>query len=293
MLEPSAVEASLTEPNQTLVDPQLRRALDPRAALATRRRLERDLRAAVAGGGLVLYYQPRLQLASGAIVGAEALLRWPHPRQGLISAATFIPIAERTELATEIGGFVLLAACTEAVQWPRHGRQPAATVSVNVSARQFADCVLLKQLSAALEASGLPPEHLVLELAESMMAEIDLDVLLMLAAIRDLGVGLALDDFGAGFASLCMLKRLPLSIVKIDRSLVRGLPNDREDAAIVQAAIAAGHALGLTIVAEGVETAAQHGFLSDIGCDEGQGFLFSHPRPSAAFATRMVLAAAT
>ncbi len=289
MLEDWKGDASPGESDQRLISRQLRRALDPRAGPSARRRLERDLRAATAGGGLVLYYQPRLHLASGTIFAAEALLRWPHPRQGLISPATFFPIAERTDLVNEIGRFVLGTACREAMQWPAHEGRPAPGVSVNISARQLADGVLIEHLTSALELSGLPPERLELELTESMMLEVDFETLLMLSAIRDLGVGLALDDFGTGHASLSMLKRLPLTSMKIDRSLIRGLPEDREDAAIVRAAIATAHALGLTAVAEGIETESQRAFLCSIGCDEGQGFLFSHPQPPAALATRLML----
>lgn len=289
MLSQWTVDAPPGGPDQRLASRQLRRALDPHVGHATRRRLERDLRAATAGGGLVLYYQPRLQLASGAIVAAEALLRWPHPRQGLISPATFFPIAERTDLVNEIGRFVLNTACQDAMQWPTAGNRRPPNVSVNVSARQLTDGVLIEQLSSALEISGLPPERLELELTESMMLEIDFETLLTLSAIRDLGVGLALDDFGTGHASLAMLKRLPLTVMKLDRSLVRTLPEDREDAAIVRAVIATGHALGLTAVAEGIETETQRAFLSGIGCDEGQGFLFSHPQPAAALVTRLML----
>lgn len=271
--------------------PQLRRVLDPRAGLSTRRRLERDLRTAVAGRGLVLYYQPRLSLASGTIVAAEALLRWPHPRQGLISPATFFPIAERTDLVNEIGGFVLATACREASQWPVNARRPAPFVSVNVSARQLSDGVLINHVASALELSGLPAERLELELTESMLLEVGFETLLTLSAIRDLGVGLALDNFGTGHASLSMLKRLPFTTVKIDRSLVRSVPEDREDAAIVRAIVTTGHALGLTAVAEGIETESQRAFLAAVGCNEGQGFLFSHPQPAAALATRLVLMA--
>ena len=291
MLEQWMVDAPLNASDQRLESRHLRRTLDPRADLSTRRRLERDLRAAVAGGGLVLYYQPRLHLGSGAIVAAEALLRWPHPRQGLISPATFFPIAERTDLVNEIGRFVLCAACQEATGWPASGSRLAPSVSVNISARQLTDGVLIEHLSRALELSGLAPERLELELTEGMMLEIDFETLLTLSAIRDLGVGLTLDDFGTGHASLSMLKRLPLTAMKIDRSLVRELPEDREDGAIVRAVIAAGHALGLTAVAEGIETESQRAFLAGIGCDEGQGFLFSHPQPAAALATRFMLMA--
>jgi len=277
-----------SQPQQN--NPLVRRALDPRAGVSTQRRLERDLKTAVFAGGLVLHYQPRLALGSGAIVAAEALLRWPHPRLGLISPATFIPIAERTNLITEIGGIVLRGACLEAVPWlaAAAGAAPPA-VSVNVSARQITGGAVLGQIAAALDASGLPAERLELELTESTMLETSLETTLTLAAVRDLGVGIALDDFGTGYASLATLKRLPLTAVKLDRSLIRALPEDREDAAIVQALVATGHALGLTVVAEGIETEVQRAFLAGIGCDEGQGFLFSHPQPASAFATRLMV----
>ena len=282
MVAEKTLEEAGSQPQQS---PLLRRALDPRVGVSTQRRIERDLKGAVFEGGLVLYYQPRLALASGSIVAAEALLRWPHPRLGLISPATFIPVAERTNLITEIGGIVLRGACREAVPWL--GTTPPI-VSVNVAARQVTDGALLGQIAVALDASGLPAERLELELTESTMLEISLETTLTLAAVRDLGVGIALDDFGTGYASLATLKRLPLTAVKLDRSLIRALPEDREDAAIVQALVATGHALGLTVVAEGIETEVQRAFLAGIGCDEGQGFLFSHPQPASAFATRLM-----
>ena len=239
-----------------------------------RRQLERELRAATAAGKLILHYQPRLALASGAIGTNEALVRWPSRKRGLVPPSKFIPIAEQSDLINLIGAWVLLEACTEAMRWDGHG------LSVNISARQLQSGVLPMQLALALEQSGLPPERLELELTESMLVDGSIDTLLALSAIRDLGVGLALDDFGTGFASLSMLKRLPLTVMKLDRSLVRDLPANHEDAAIVQAVVATGHALRLIVVAEGIETEAQRAFLSGIGCDEGQGFLFSHPLPA-------------
>ncbi len=245
-----------------------------RAEATERRRMQRDLDAATAAEDFILYYQPRLSLASGDIVGAEALIRWPHRKRGLISPANFIPAAERTGQITAIGGWVLRKACEVAAGWPQDW-----SVSVNVSARQLEDGALLQQVAEALEESGLSPEQLEIELTESLLVDVGMDTLLSLSAIRDLGVGLALDDFGTGFASLAMLKRLPLTVMKLDRSLVRDLPHDREDAAIVRAVIQTGHALGLTVVAEGIETEPQRAFLSATGCDEGQGYLFSHPLP--------------
>ena len=250
---------------------------------ADRRRMERELRAATATGALVLHYQPRLCLASGAIEVNEALIRWPDRKRGLIPPSSFIPLAERNDLINLIGAWVLIEACTEAAGWGVH------RLSVNVSARQLQSGVLLGQLAMALERSSLPPDCLELELTESMLVDGSADTLLALSAIRDLGVGLALDDFGTGFASLSMLKRLPLTVMKLDRSLIRELPFNREDAAIVRAVIGTGHAMRLTVVAEGIETEAQRAFLSGIGCDEGQGYLFSYPLPAAQLRSKLGL----
>ncbi len=288
-IEMPGAEISEDDDRQATPYPRLHSALDPRAVLATERRLGRDLKAAVAEGGFALYYQPRLCLSSGAIVGAEALLRWPHPRLGLISPATFLPLAERSGLITEIGGIALQAACQNAAAWPPPAFGPEPAVSVNISAQQIEAGALLDQLARALETSGLTPERLQLEITERAAVGTDLETVLTLAAIRDLGVGIALDDFGAGHASLAQLKHLPLTDVKLDRSLIRSLPEDRDDAAIVQALVTTGHALDLTVVAEGIETEAQRAFLAGIGGDQGQGFFFGHPQPSAAFATRLML----
>lgn len=239
-----------------------------------RRRLERKLRAAAAAGAFILHYQPRLSLATGAVKANEALIRWPDRKHGLMPPHSFIPVAEQSDLINLISAWVLLEACTEAMGWGQH------RLSVNVSARQLQSGALPIQMAAALEQSGLPPDRLELELAESMLVDGSTDTLLTLSAIRDLGVGLALDDFGTGFASLSLLKRLPLTAMKLDRSLVRDLPDNREDAAIVRAVIGTGHAMGLVVVAEGIETEAQRAFLSGVGCDEGQGTLFSHPLPA-------------
>lgn len=259
-------------PGEDLVPARFRATPQPRAEAARLRRLRRDLAVAVEQQELVLHFQARLSLATGRRTDLEALLRWPHPRRGMLPAATFIPLAEQTGQIIAVGGWVLLAACREAMRWPEPW-----VVSVNVSARQIADRVLLGQVAAALDASGLNPERLELDLAESTLVGIDVDTLLTLSAIRDLGAGIGLDDFGAGIASLTMLKRLPLTTIKLDRSLVRDLPFDRDDAAIVRASIDTAHALGLTVVAEGIETEPQRAFLSGCGCDEGQGYLFGRP----------------
>jgi len=251
-------------------------APDSKSEANVHRRIEQDLRQAVAQENLLLHYQPRICCLDGTVTGAEALVRWPHRRRGLVSPAFFIPLAEENGLIVPIGAYVLRTACVEAMTWPGGN----AIVSINVSARQLAERALLAQVANALEISGLAPERLELELTESMLLDVDTDALFCLSALRDLGIGLALDDFGTGFASLGMLRRLPLTAMKIDRSLVRDLPNDREDVAIVRAAVQTGHAMGLHVVAEGVETEAQRDFLAAIGCDEGQGYLFARPMPA-------------
>lgn len=251
------------------------------ADTAERRRLEHDLRQAVQQDAFTFHFQPRFSLRSGEITGAEALLRWPHRRRGLVSPSAFVPLAEQTGLINKIGGFALQRACAEAMLWPR------GTVAVNVSPRQLADQHLIGQVAAALEATGLAPERLELELTESMLLHVDADMLLSLSALRDNGIGLALDDFGTGFASLGMLRRLPLTTMKLDRSLVRDLPDQPEDVAIARAAVQTGHALGLTVVAEGVELESQQDFLAAIGCDEAQGYLLARPMPAEQFRARL------
>jgi EAL domain-containing protein (putative c-di-GMP-specific phosphodiesterase class I) len=247
----------------------------PRAEQAHLRRLRRDLTLATEHEGFVLHYQPQVVLGTGRVVGAEALIRWPHRRRGLIPPGVFIPVAEQSGLISDIGAWVLRAACAEAVRWPG-----AMRVSVNVSARQLHAQHLLAQVGGALESSGLDPERLEIELSESMLRDDEVETLLSLAALRDLGVGVALDDFGAGLASLSMLKRLPLEQIKIDRGLVRTLPDDTEDVAIVRAIVDTAHALGLDVVAEGVETEGQRALLAALGCDQAQGLLFSPPLPA-------------
>lgn len=243
-------------------------------AEAERRRLEQDLRRALPGGEFLVYYQPRVCLRGGGPVGAEALVRWRHRRRGLVAPGAFIPLAERCGLITDIGGWVMRAACIEAASWPG-----GATVSVNVSAAQLAGGVLARQVAEALAASGLPPGRLELELTESMLVDAGAETLLSLSALRDRGISLALDDFGSGYAGIAALKRLPLTALKLDRSLLQGLPYERQDVAIVRALVEMAHALDLTVVAEGIATETQRLCLADMGCDEGQAYLFGRPVP--------------
>ena len=238
--------------------------------------LENDLGRAVREGSLSVEYQPRVCLATRGIVGAEALARWPHRRQGMISPGVFIPIAERSDLIVELGGWVLTKACSEVAGWPSH-----PVVSVNVSGRQLAGGVILKQIKHALSVSTLPARQLEIELTESMLVDADIEMLLTLSAVRDLGIGIALDDFGTGYASLGALKRLPLTVMKLDRSLVSGVPRFAEDTGIAKAMVATARALGLEVVAEGIEDEEQRMFLAELGCREGQSYFFGRPTTSA------------
>jgi EAL domain-containing protein (putative c-di-GMP-specific phosphodiesterase class I) len=242
-----------------------------------RRRLTEDLRGAIGRGEMCVHYQPRISLADGRAAGAEALLRWYHPTHGAVSPDTFIPLAETSDLILRLGGWVLREATREAAQWPA----AAGTISVNVSARQVECGLLPAQVARALAESGLPSARLDLELTESLSLEDSPETLRMLAALRDQGIGLALDDFGTGYGSLARLRRLPFTSLKLDRSFVGNLPEDREDAAILRAVRDLAAALRLRLVAEGVERETQRRFLAGLGCEEAQGWLFGRPVPPA------------
>lgn len=246
-------------------------------------RLSSDLANAIKSGQLVLNYQPRVCLGSHAIVAAEALARWPHRRRGMIPPTTFIALAEQTGLIVQLGQWALTAACKEAVAWP-----VGTHVSVNASSAQLVDDTLLHQILTALGESGLPPDRLEVELTEGVLVNADIATLLTLSAIRDLGVGLALDDFGTGYASLSSLKRLPITCLKLDRSLLRGVLRHPEDTEIVRAVVAIGKALGLQIVAEGVDSDAQRLFLADLGCHQAQSFFFGRPVSAERFRSDLV-----
>lgn len=269
------------------VDPALpgrfRMTPDVRAEAADRRRMERELAAATREGRLALHYQPRLLLEGGRPLGAEALIRWPHRKRGMMPQGMFLPVAERSGQVVAIGAWAMAAACRDAAAWP--GEQ---VVSVNIAAPHLASPDLLGHIAAALEASGLPPERLELGLSESVLPEVDGDVFLALAAVRDLGVGLSVDDFGSCVGSLTLLRRLPLSMLRLDRSLIREVPHDVESVAIVRAVIEAGHALGLGVGAVGIEAERQRAVLADCGCDEGQGPLFGAPLDAPRIGPRLV-----
>lgn len=238
--------------------------------------LETSMRHALAREEFLVVYQPKRSIASGALTGVEALLRWRHPELGLLSPDRFIPIAEETGLIVPIGKWVLDTACAQQMTWREQGLEPIS-VAVNLSPRQLFDDHIVHDISDALTRSGMEPEWLELEITESMVMQDAGDAIMVLRAIKELGAKLAIDDFGTGYSSLSLVKRMPLDAIKIDRSFINDLLTDPNDRAIAEAVISLGQALKLRVVAEGVETEAQEAFLRERGCSEMQGFLFSRP----------------
>jgi diguanylate cyclase (GGDEF)-like protein len=240
--------------------------------------LENALRRAIERNELLLHYQQRVELRSGAIIGAEALVRWMHPEWGLVHPARFIPLAEETGLIVPIGEFVLREACRQARAWIDEGLKPGV-VSVNLSARQFRQEGLVRRVSRVLVDTGLDPQHLEMELTEStVMHSVDAAIA-TLQGLKSLGLSLSVDDFGTGYSSLAYLKNLPLDKLKIDRSFVRdiGAGAEANEGVLAQAIISLGHNLNLHVVAEGVETDAQVRFLKKHKCDEVQGYFYGEP----------------
>ena len=254
------------------------------AAARERVRLQSGLRQALERGEFVLYYQPRIEPLAGRITSAEALLRWQHPQRGLLLPEAFIELAEETALIEGLGAWVIDEACAQMARWREQGLH-LRRVSVNVSPRQLVSGQLPAQVRAALERHALPPQALELEVTESLLTGNVGQAVAQLAELRDLGVSIALDDFGTGYSSMAMLQQLPIDVMKIDRAFVRDLGRagaEGEGAlAIIRAIVAMARSLGLHLVAEGVETAAQAAVLQDMGCDEFQGFLYGRPVPAA------------
>jgi len=247
----------------------------PRAESAERRELLHELEHAAERGELLLHYQPQVDLSSGRVVAAEALIRWQHPRLGLVPPVRFIPLAEESGLIVPIGNWVLRTACAQAQAWRRQGLD--LRVAVNLSARQFGLDDLAATVAGALQASGLDPGRLELELTESCIVEDAKAAALQLGAIAALGTPIALDDFGTGYSSLSLLNRFSISVLKIDQSFVRGITGDPYAAALVSAINAMAHSLGMKSVAEGVETPEQLALLKGCGCDMVQGYLLARP----------------
>ena len=247
--------------------------------------LEHSLRRALERNELLLHYQPKVNLETGMIVGAEALLRWQHPEWGLIAPERFIPIAEETGLIVQIGAWVIRTACNQARLWQDAGLPPVV-MSVNLSARQFRQESFVKVVTQILHETGLKPEQLEMELTESMLMHNANAAISILAGLKSIGVRLSLDDFGTGYSSLSYLSRLPIDTLKIDRSFVQhiGDQDECDNGILAQAIISLGHSLNLTVIAEGVETGDQLKFLKAHQCDEVQGFYFCKPTAAGEFA---------
>ncbi len=241
--------------------------------------VENSLRRGLEQGEFLLHYQPQINLASGAIVGLEALVRWQHPDFGLVPPLRFIPVAEESGLIVPLGEWVLREACRQNRAWQQAGL-PAIPVAVNLSAHQFHQKNLAQTISGALQESGLDARYLELELTESVVMRGSESTVETLARLKQMGLMLSIDDFGTGYSSLSYLKRFPIDKLKIDRSFVRDVTLDQDDAAIAGAIIAMAHSLRLKVIAEGVETQEQSDFLKEQGCDEIQGYLFSRPLPA-------------
>ena len=261
------------------------------ARLVDRAVMEEDLRQALATGQLVLHYQPQVNSA-GQLLGAEVLVRWLHPQRGLIAPGQFIPLAEEVGLIAAIGGWVLEATCLQLARWAMQPTLSGLTLSVNVSSHQFRQADFVERVGQILLHSGADPKRLRLELTESIMVR-DVDhVVAKMSALRAQGVGFSLDDFGTGYSSLAYLKRLPIDQLKIDQGFVKDILSDHNDAAIAKMVIALADSIGLSVIAEGVETQEQRDCLAALGCHEYQGYLFGRPVPVKDFEASLLRAAA-
>jgi EAL domain-containing protein (putative c-di-GMP-specific phosphodiesterase class I) len=253
-----------------------------RARMLDRLRTEADLRGALDRHEFDLHYQPIVSLADGSVAAVEGLIRWQHPTRGLVPPVAFIPIAEETGAIIEMGRFVIARACADAARWNAMcpGTPPVA-VNVNLSALQLADAGLPDFVATSLAASGIPSGQLGLEITETVVFDDNADHVGRLLDIKRLGVRLLLDDFGTGYSSFGHLRRFPLDVLKLDRSFVAGMGRDETDTAIVVATRQLARALGLVVVAEGVETREQLASLQAIGCEFAQGYYFARPLPRA------------
>ena len=255
---------------------------DMQSAVAARAALETDLRVAVSQEQFILHFQPQVD-SDGHIIGSEALLRWHHPARGLLGPGQFIPLAEETGLILGVGRWVLRQACAVLATWAGDPDTMALQLAINVSARQFRQPEFVAEVRQALADSGAAPGRLKIELTESIVLDDVEDTIAKMAALKDIGVGFSMDDFGTGYSSLSYLTRLPLDQLKIDQSFVRNLPGSSTDAVVAQSIINLANSLGLSVIAEGVETEAQRTFLFAHGCPAYQGYLFSKPVPVADF----------
>jgi len=241
-----------------------------------------ELHRAVDEGEFLLFYQPQVNLITGEITGAEALLRWHHPERGILSPIAFLPALERGTLAVTVGSWVLDEACAQAAYWRRNGA-PNLRMGVNLFGAQFHVGNLVTEVIEALERHGLPPEALELEITENIAPDNDDVVLNCLHQLHNYGVGIALDDFGTGYASLSLLKTYPLTRIKIDQSFVHGMLEHEQDASVIRATLDIARSFKLETIAEGIETESQQFYLLEKECMEGQGYLFGKPVPAAQF----------
>lgn len=251
---------------------------DMNARIIERRRLESDLRFAIKHGELRLHFQPRYRIADGRLVGAEALVRWQHPERGLISPDTFIPIAEETGLILSLSNWVIDTACSYATRWPEN-----LFVSINLSPTEFKRGNLVERVQKTLYDSGIDPARVELEITESVMLEDAAGALEIMRTLKRLGVRIAMDDFGTGYSSLSYLRTFPFDGLKIDRSFLNRLADSEDDKSIIQAIVGLGHALSLTVTAEGIESAEHLNLLKAVSCDEGQGYFLSRPLDTDSF----------
>jgi EAL domain-containing protein (putative c-di-GMP-specific phosphodiesterase class I) len=262
---------------------------DIRQVAVERLDIENSLRWGIDRGQLRLLYQPQVDLATGVIVGYEALVRWQHPERGVLMPDQFIKIAEECGLITSVGHWVLQEACHEAARWQGlgpHGEHPR--IAVNMSPYELAQRGLSQAIRRTLDESGLDPHLLCIEVTESAMMDASETTLDTLRAIRELGIQLAIDDFGTGFSALSYLKRFSPDFLKVDRSFVAGLCKEVEDTAIVTAMVRLCQGVGVTTIAEGVETEEQLSYLRSLDCEWGQGYLFSRPIPATEVRGRLI-----
>jgi predicted signal transduction protein with EAL and GGDEF domain len=246
------------------------------ARMQVRRALELDLRSAVVRGEFEVFYQPIIDVKTGQITSCEALVRWHHPKRGIVLPLEFIPVAEETGVIVPLGEWVLRQACADAARWPRH-----MTLAVNLSPAQFKSRNLVPAVISALTTSGLSASQLELEITELVLLQETDGAFAILHQFQDLGIRIAMDDFGTGYSSLGYLRRFPFDKVKIDESFVRDLSTKEDSVAIIRAVVGLTSSLGITTTAEGVETEEQLTRLTSEGCNEVQGLLFSPPRPAA------------
>jgi len=251
------------------------------AAANARNSMQEDLRVAIKEEQFLLLYQP--QVDSTGPVGAEALIRWSHPTRGIVSPFDFIPLAEETGLILPLGNWVLEAACRQIVAWEQHEGLARISIAVNISAHQFRQADFVEQVLAVLDRTGADPSKLKLELTETMLVDAFEEVIAKMKLLKSHGLRFSMDDFGTGYSSLAYLKRLPLDQLKIDRAFVRDILADVASGAIAQTIISLSTAMGLSVIAEGVETVEQRDFLIGLGCHSFQGYLFSRPLPQNEF----------